>query len=257
MKNILIKVFVAITYLAMIIINWLANALPINNITPGQVSDSYPNLFAPAGLTFSIWGLIYLLLGAYVLYQFGLFQKGKPKEKLLERIGVYFIIISIANMLWIFSWHYKIISLSLLLIITMLFFLIKIASLLNKQKFLLKEQVFIRLPFTIYFGWITVATIANATVFLVSINWDGFGLAEHLWTIIILIVGAIIGILRMLKDKTIVYGLVFIWAYTGIWLKHASPAGFDGQYPGIIITIIICIALFVVFIGLLLYKKYY
>jgi hypothetical protein len=253
MKKLIIKIAVTITYLAMVIVNFLANAIPINNRTAGQVSDTYPNLFAPAGITFSIWGVIYLLLGAYTFYQLGFFQKGKIKQGLFEKIGVYFILSSIANFLWIFAWHYDFIGISLLLIILMLYSLIKIATILRNEKFSFKDYLFINLPFSIYFGWITVATIANVTIFLVSINWNGFGLSEQIWTIIILLIGSIIGIWRMMKDKNIAYGLVFVWAYLGIWIKHSSLTGFNSQYPYIIITAVSCIILFLGSIGFLSY----
>ncbi len=255
MNSTLIKILAAFTFAAMIIVNFLANYIPINNITPGEVSDMYPNLFAPAGFTFSIWGIIYLLLGAYTLYYLGLFRKGKAKSKLLDKISIYFIITSVANFFWIFAWHYQIIWLSLLLIIAMLYFLIKIASLLAKEKLSPKEYFFIALPFSIYFGWITVATIANVTVFLVSINWGGFGISSQVWTILVLLIGAAIGIWRMLKDHSIAYGLVFVWAYIGIWAKHASEVGFGGQYPAIIYTLIFSIVLFIVSIGYILYRN--
>ncbi len=255
MKPIFIKISAAIAYLAVIIVNFLANALPINRIATGQVSDSYPNLFAPAGITFSIWGLIYILLGLYILYQFGLFQKRKAKSKLLYRIGIYFIISSIANVLWIFSWHYKLIWASLIFMIVILYSLIKIADFIRREKLSSKEYFFISLPFSVYFGWITVATIANVTTFLVSIDWDGFGISSQIWTVLVILIGTAIGILRMIKDRNIAYGLVFVWAYAGIWIKHASPSGFDGQFSGIIITVISCIALFLASIAFLFYRK--
>lgn len=257
MTFILTKIFVAIVYVVMIVVNYLANALPINNIPTGAVSDLYPNLFAPAGITFSIWGLIYLLLSLFVLYQFGVFSKINLKNKnLLNKIGIYFIISSIANALWIFSWHYGVLWLSLIFMALILLCLIKINLLLRKRKYDFKEFFFLKLPFSIYFGWITVATIANITAFLVSISWSGFGISEVIWTIIILIVGTIIGILTSLKNKDVAYILVFIWAYLGIIIKHASFIGFNNQYPEIITTSIICIILFLGTIGFILnYKK--
>ncbi len=253
-----IKIAVAATFLIMVIVNGLANALPINEITTGQVSDSYPDLFAPAGLTFSIWGLIYLLLAAYTLYQLGLLQedKGTARMELFENIGIPFAISSIANATWIFAWHYDAIGLSLLLMIVILVCLILIASRLRKEEFTLKEKIFIRLPFSVYFGWITVATIANVTTYLVSINWGGFGIPEQVWTVLILIIGAAIGIARMLWDKDIAYGLVIIWAYVGIWIKHASPTEFAGQYPAVISAAAICIFLLFVAEGLLIFTGY-
>lgn len=250
----ILKIFVAITYLLMIIVNALANILPINGNNTGEISNAYPNLFAPAAATFSIWGLIYILLAAYILYQFGLFQKdhGKSRAELFKKIGVYFSLTSVANLLWIFSWHYRLIALSLLLMLVILFYLIKIADLLQKQKFSIKETFFIKAPFSIYFGWITVATIANATVFLVSLNWNGFGLSNQFWMIAILLVGALIGILRTLKDKNVFYGAVLIWAYLGILNKHTSIGGFNSEYPVIINVIWVCLIAFLVVNGLVL-----
>jgi hypothetical protein len=255
-QKIILQISVVITYLVMIIVNALANILPINNRSTGEISDAYANLFAPAGLTFSIWGLIYLLLGLFIIYQFGIFEKIKIKEKLLNKINLLFIITSIANILWIFSWHYDIIWLSLILMIVLLVTLIKIADIINKLKFSFKEKLFVRLPFSIYFGWITVATIANVTIFLISINWSGFGISESVWTIIILLIGTLIGILRMLKDKNIAYGLVFVWAYIGIYIKHTSLFGFNYQYPSVITTVLVCIGLLLLSIGYLInFKK--
>jgi hypothetical protein len=251
-KILLTKVLALIFYLAMVIINALANILPINNIDTGQISDNYANLFAPAGLTFSIWGLIYLLLGFYVIYQF---FAGKKANQLIEKISPYFIISSIANISWIFAWHYDFINLSALLIIFMLLCLIKIADLLRKEKLNNKEAFFISWPFSIYFAWITVATIANITIFLVSINWSAWGISDQIWTVIILLIGAIIGIVRMFWDKSIAYGLVFIWAYFGIYLKHISTDGWERQYPLVISTAIMAILAFIISEGILIYKK--
>lgn len=253
MKNFYIKIIVLVTYLGMVTVNALANILPINGISTGEISDNYANLFAPAGITFSIWGIIYLLLGAYVLYQLNFF--GKVRYKKIDKINVYFILTSLANILWILAWHYDYILLSLVLMIVILYYLIKIASVLNKEKFSNKEYFFILLPFSIYFGWITVATIANVTVFLVSINWDGFGISDQIWTIIVILIGTLIGLLRMFYDKNIAYGLVFLWAYFGIWLKHTTF--FSSMYQGIIITVLSCMFLFLVSIFYLIYEKYY
>ena len=242
----------------MVFVNFLANSLPINNRSTGAISDAYPNLFAPAGLTFSIWGLIYLLLAGYVLYQFISFgkERGQKKEGLLKKINIFFIATSIANISWIFAWHYDFIGLSVLIMAVLLILLIKIADILRVEKMTSLEKLFISTPFSVYFGWITVAAIANITVFLVSINWNGFGIADFIWTSIILVVGSLIGILRMRKDKNIAYGFVLIWAYLGILLKHLSAGGFGGKYPSIIATVMVCLGLFGFFVGRLIYKKY-
>ena len=244
----IMKIAVTVAFLVMVLVNGLANALPINGITTGQVSDAYPDLFAPAGITFSIWGLIYILLAAFVLYQWGLFQsdKGAAREDLFQTIGIYFIISSVANTFWIFAWHYEVIWLSLVFMIVILLCLIQIANQLRLETFSLKEKFFIRLPFSIYFGWITVATIANVTTFLVSLGLQGFGTAQQFWMILVLFVGIAIGIARMRYDHDLAYGLVFIWAYAGILIKHISPAAFGGQFPAVITAVIICLVILAV-----------
>ena len=240
-----IKILVAVTFILMVTINALANILPINGQTTGGVSDYYKNLFAPAGITFAIWGLIYIALAGYTIYQAGLFQKHESANPvaLLEKIGLYFSISSIANSAWIFSWHYHLIPLSMLLMVVILVCLIIISQTINKVNLEFREKLFIRLPFSIYFGWITVATIANATALFVSLGWDGFGISEPTWTVVIIMVGLIIGIATTLKNRDITYGLVIIWAYIGILIKHTSTSGFSNQYMQIITTVIVCIIL--------------
>jgi hypothetical protein len=253
MKNRLLKIGSLVTYIAMVVVNFLANSLPINNRSTGAISNSYPNLFAPAGITFSIWGLIYLLLAGYVVFQF--VTKSEKTEGLLKKINPLFIATSVANSVWIFAWHYDVIGLSVLIMAAILILLIKIADILRKEQFTALEKLFIWAPFSIYFGWITVAAIANITIFLVSIGWNGFGISAFIWTCAILLIGATIGILRMQKDKNTAYGLVLVWTYLGILLKHLSANGFNGQYPSIIITIIACLVLFIFFLVKIIYKK--
>jgi hypothetical protein len=193
--------------------------------------------------------LIYLLLAGYVLYQFISFDKKKEqkKEGLLKKINILFIATSLANIAWIFSWHYDFIVLSVLIMAALLFLLIRIADILRAQQMTAREKFFVSIPFGVYFGWITVAAIANVTVFLVSIGWNGFGIADFIWTSIILLVGALIGIWRMRQDKNIAYGLTLVWAYLGILFKHLSAGGFDRQYPSIVAVVIICLFLFIFF----------
>jgi hypothetical protein len=253
MKNTCIKIFTGLAYVAMVVVNFLANGLPINNRSTGAISDAYPNLFAPAGPAFAIWGLIYLLLAGYVLYQF--VQKDSKTEVLIQKINLLFIATSLANILWIFAWHYDYIGISVLIMATLLVLLINIANMLRAEQFTGLEKLFIWAPFSVYFGWITVATIANMTVFLVSTGWNGFGISDFVWTSIVLLVGATIGIVRMHTDKNIAYGMVFIWAYAWILFRHVSASGFDGQYPSVIVTVIGCLALFTFFVGRIFIKN--
>lgn len=243
-KNI-IAIFVLLTYLLMIGINGLGNSLPINGKSTGDVSDAYTNIFAPAGITFSIWGLIYLLLFGFSIYQ--LIKRNKIYEdKLFKSISYWFIFSSIMNSLWIFAWHYNILWLSLVFMIGILVSLIKINMILRNKEFNNAGKLLIRIPFAVYFGWITVATIANVTTFLVAINWNRFGLSEVFWADTMILIGAIIGVLAILYYKSFSYGLVIIWAYLGIGFKHISPEFFNRQYPSVIVVVIISIMLVII-----------
>jgi hypothetical protein len=253
MKNIGWKIFAGVAYVVMVVVNFLANWLPINGRNTGAVSAAYPNLFAPAGATFSIWGLIYSLLGGYVVYQF--IKTDSQNEKLFQKINPLFVATSFANISWIFAWHYDYIGLSVLIMLALLFLLIKIADILREEQFSGVRKIFVLAPFSVYFGWITVATIANITVLLVSVGWGGFGIVDFVWTSIILLVGAFIGIAGIRKGRNIFYGLTFVWAYLGILLKHVSESGFDGQYPTIIATVLACLALFGFFLGKMVRAK--
>lgn len=247
------KIVTAISFLIMITVNALANILPINGTTTGDVSDAYPNLFAPAGITFSIWGVIYFLLFIYVIFQ--LIVKDKKVEQVLNKINVYFIISSLANAVWIFLWHYQLIAWSVLFMFIILYSLIKISSLINQTQLNLKDRVYAKVPFGVYFGWITIASIANITTLLVSWGWKDFIFTDQIWTIIILLVGAVIASMTTIKERNIAYGLVPVWAYFGIYLKHSSPAFFNKMYPNVITTSLICILIFVIVDLYLLIKK--
>lgn len=247
-----ISIFVLITFLAMIIVNGLANALPINGMITGDISDSYPNLFAPTGITFIIWGVIYLLLAAHTAYQLGLFRKKgeEVKTALLKEVGILFSISSLANVAWIFTWHYKNILLSLLFMLIILVCLMLIYVRINEETLTANEKVFIRLPFSVYFGWITVAAIANATTLLVDKLGSPVNLldiSEVVWTVVILLIGLAIGAFTTFKNRDIPYGLVIVWAYIGILVKHllAQPDGFNSQYPAVIVTVIISLVMLV------------
>lgn len=252
-----LKITAAVGFLAMVYVNYLANALPIGGVTTGEASDAYANLFTPAGITFSIWGLIYSLLGAYVVYQFiySKYNKSEKQEKLLVEVNKYFILSSLANIAWIFAWHYGVIWLSVIIMLLLLACLIKLAEIIKKHSFALVDYICVKLPFSLYFGWISVATIANITVLLVSLNWNRFGLSDVFWVILVLFVGAGVGIWRMLKDRNPAYGLVFVWAYSGILLKHVSVDGFARSYENVITAVVFCLFLLLSSVGFLFFKR--
>lgn len=241
------KTVVLLSFIVMATVNILANALPLNGIKTGEVSSYYKNLFTPAGYTFAIWGLIYILLATFVLYQFGLFggSSSTASRNLITKIVVPFVISSLANAFWVFFWHYDFIPLSMLMMVIILLCLISINKKIKKAHLTGRDKVFIKLPFSIYFAWITVATIANAAVFLVYLNWDGFGIPENIWTMLMLCLSALIGAATAVVNRDIPYGAVFAWAYAGIFARHISPSGYAWIYPSIAVTAAACAAFIV------------
>jgi len=195
----------------MIVMNYLANALPLNNHSTGELSDQYPNLFVPAGITFSIWGILYILLGLYCIMQF----KGNYQDR-IQKTEPFFALSCILNTLWILCWHYEKPLLSLLVMALLLVTLI----ILNLQIKQLQTGI-IKAIFGLYLGWICVATIANTTAVLVYLNWSGFGISEEIWTIIMILVATIITGLSVRKLSNPYIGVAVIWAFIGIVLKRS------------------------------------
>lgn len=251
------KILVSATFVFMIVMNALANIVPINGVTTGQVSDRYANLFAPAGFTFGIWGLIYALLLVYTLYQMELFKQLplSISNRAHKRIKGLYALSSLMNGAWILAWHYDLIGASVLLMLGILYALIRI----NQITFIAVDnkipRYFLRLPFEVYFGWITVATIANITTWLVSVDWSGFGLSEVAWTVLVLCIGAIIGTVTLIRLRSIPYGMVLVWAYWGILTKHMASWGFQRQHSPVIVTVGAAITFFVLAMGMLLYRR--
>lgn len=242
----------------MIIVNILANALPLNNIDTGTISDNYANLFAPAGITFSIWGVIYLLVLFFIIYQTAFLNENNSGLNASEgkTLRAYFILSSIANATWLFAWHYDLMPVSLLIMCIIFFSLMKITNILNKAELSKKDKIFINLPFSIYFGWISIAIIANIIVLMVYLGWNSMNLSGVFITIFFLILGVIITGYFTIKNKDIAYGLVPVWAYSGIFIKHFAPPpyGFSGNYIPIIISVIISIIALLVIILFTLVK---
>ncbi len=182
-------------FFGIVLINYLAVTLPLNNKTTGALSDQYPNLFVPIGLTFSIWGIIYLLLAIFIVYQLVYaFKKDTQNSSFLEKIDFLFFLSCLANFSWIFAWHFERVFLSFLIMLILLLSLIAIYQRLNigRSAALKSEKYLVHLPFSVYLGWITIATIANTTALLVNLNWNRFGLSEPFWTIAVIIIGIFI-----------------------------------------------------------------
>lgn len=233
-----------IAVFATIIVNALANIIPIGGNYTGDLSDKIPNLFVPAGLTFAIWGVIYVLLIFFAVYQLSdLMGKIKTESKYIEKISFWFILASIGNIIWIFLWHYEQVILSilpmLLLFVSLLFIYIRLQ--IGTSDASKNERYFIHLPISIYIGWITVATIANVTAVLVTLNVGGLILGEVLWTILVIVVAMIITLLVLYQKHDIGYSLVILWALLGIVIKRINT------HQSIAITAVICMVIIAAF----------
>ncbi len=210
-----------LTFVLTVLVNGLANTGALNGKTTGEISDLYPTLITPAGYVFSIWGVIYTLLLVFVVFQALPRQREKP---FLQEISFLFVLSGLLNVLWLFLWHYDQIALSVLLMFALLATLIAIYLRLQigRSTLPLKEKLCVHLPFSVYLGWITVATIANVATALTAINWDGFGISNETWAVLVIIVALAITLTVIITRRDVAYSLVLIWALVGIIVKQTE-----------------------------------
>lgn len=233
-------VLVVVSLLAVISINALANTLPLNGQTTGEISNRLPVLFTPAGYVFSIWTLIYVLLSIWII---GLWRTRNNGNILFEKRSLLFIISSIFNISWIFLWHYELFALTVVAMIGLLITLLLLYRTYQVQD----NKISSRLPISIYLGWISVATISNISYILTVYQWSGWGLSDPLWAVIMMTVGTALALHIRFHHFDIAYPFVFIWAFIGIAVRN----GFEE-------LLVMTAALFlsaVLFAGILFIKK--
>lgn len=217
-----------LAFLTTLTVNYLANALPLNGKDTGTVSDQYPNLFTPAPLTFSIWGVIYLGLTAFVVWQLSAISDrtgARPASVAVRTLGGLFIANCLLNAGWIFAFHFDRIGLSVVIILGMLWTLTAITrrvfrALPNSTA----NRWLLRAPFGIYLGWISIATIADITAFLVHLRWDGFGIWPLFWLLLVFFTGTAIAVAAVWMDNNVFYGFAVTWAFAGIVLRHYNDS---------------------------------
>jgi hypothetical protein len=215
---------IVINWLLFVIViatNALANILPINGYNTGQISAFYPNYFVPAGFTFSIWGIIYLLLLNYsISFTYFTVRKNTFPEiqKYLDAITPYYWVTCVLNASWILAWHYLQASASVLIMLAFLYCLIRVFLIMQKQATAIKPlyQFLLKTPFSVYLGWISVATIANITALLVSLKWNGFGVDPIYWTLTMISIAIVLSVYFVTQFKNITSPLVVVWALWGI-----------------------------------------
>ncbi len=190
MNNRILIILNVLGLVAVLTVNALANILPINGMNTGELSALYPSLFTPAGFTFSIWSVIYLLLIGFVIK-----QRSLSGNTYFAELSLWFLLSCVANASWILAWHYQFLFASVLIMILLLFSLSKIFLLLQRTDLkTLSTKLFIKLPFIFYLSWICVATIANISALLVSLSWDGGILSPINWTITLISIASVLGI---------------------------------------------------------------
>jgi benzodiazapine receptor len=209
--------------LAVLVVNTLANALPLNGQTTGEISNRFPILFVPAGYVFSIWGLIYLGLVLFLVYQF---LPASAKTPTIEEASPYYWLTCIANCAWIFLWHYEQFPATLAAMLLLLFSLIMMYRIIHREK--VEYQRFIdRIPswtFSIYLGWVSVAMIANVSQVLYYLGWDGWGISPEVWAVGLLFAAGWLGMTMLTKERDVLYNLVLVWAFVGIAQKQGGTA---------------------------------
>jgi hypothetical protein len=225
-----------IAFAAMFLVNVLANFLPINNLNTGEVSALFPNLFVPDGFTFSIWSIIYLWLLVFTGYVTNILiwlpGVDHRYHRIVSILPLYWLT-CLLNALWIVCWHYLQTGLSLLVMLLLLCTLFAIFVRLRKMPAhpRKRDHLLVEVPFLIYFGWISVATIANTTAFLIQTGWKGGSLGEPFWAILMMVVAMALGIYMSLVHKRPAFTLVVVWALWGIY-----RAQYNGEFSTLSIT---------------------
>ncbi len=202
-----------IAFIAVIVMNTLANTLPLNGQTTGEVSNRLLVLFTPAGYVFSIWSIIYLLLAIWIIAFWVRLKKGQTPS---SKIALYFILSCVANISWLLLWHYELFAWSILAMLGYLGALIGLYLQYENAQISATE----RLPISINLGWISVATIANISFVLTYYNWNGWGLSDQLWTVIMLTFATALALHIRFHHMDVPFAFVFIWAFIGIAIKH-------------------------------------
>jgi benzodiazapine receptor len=244
----LLRIANPIAFIATIIINGLAGSTTLlGGQDTAAISDANFTLITPAGYVFAIWGIIYTLLGIFVIYQALPSQKEKAYQK---KIGWLFVLSSIINIVWLFLWQYEYLIFSVPIMFMLLGTLIMIYKKLEigKSQPEIKEKIAVQLPFSTYLGWITIASIANVATTLVSISWDGFGISPENWALAIIIIALLLASIVIATRKDIAYTLVIAWAFVGISVAQTNP-------NIITLTQISAVVVLVLLTATILYKK--
>ena len=242
MKQITYLIVNTVTLVVVLLVNYLSGTGAINGQSVGEVSAQYESLFTPAGYAFGIWGPIYLLLIAFVGYQWYAWLKRKDDHE-LKKTGVWFALSNLVNSAWIYAWLHEYIGISVLLTSLLLVLLIVLMFRLRLETWdaPLRTIVFVWWPICIYLGWIIVATVANYAIFFIFLGWNKGVMSEEQWTIIMLVASAIIYLLLIVYRNMREAALVGTWAFVAIALKQWQANDFVA-WTALIVAIILFLA---------------
>jgi len=216
----LAQVAVLLAYAGTVVVNALAILLPIGGVTTQEVSALYPALFVPAGYVFSIWSVIYLGLAAYAVAQA---VPPLVRDDRVRSVAWWFVLSGVLNGVWLVLWQTLHIYWTVPVMLALLLTLIVIYRGLRVGRVAGPAETWlVRVPFSIYLGWISVATIANVSDALLHAQWGGWGVSDVAWAVIMLAVATALGTLMLLRERDVAYALVLVWAFVGIAVEQRA-----------------------------------
>jgi translocator protein len=204
----------------MLLSNLMANLLPLNDVTTGEIAARYPTLITPAEYTFAIWGVIFVGMLALAIYQV---LPAQWRSNTLRAIRGPLLINAIANGLWIYAWHNEQIAFSLLLMAIIAVTLAVTYGELNQYPVASRAEAwFVRAPISLYFGWVTVATFVNIAVAATAARWDGSPLRPEAWAIILLAVATLAACRIVYQRGDTLFALAAIWGLFAIGVQQIA-----------------------------------
>lgn len=240
-------------FLAMVTVNVLANMLPLGGMTTREISAQYPSPLTPAPVAFMIWSVIYVGLLLTVIYQMTSAANAENGVMLSRKLGPWFVGSCLANMGWIFSWHFGVQTLAMIFMFVLLVTLVFMERKVRGMNRSWKERLMVKAPFSLYFGWMTVATIASVSVWLMSLGFTGLGIPSQVWQAVVVFIGGMIVSVGIFKNRDPLFGLAAMWGYAGILVRQLSGSMLNFQYPFAVMMLFLCEALFLMMIVMVIW----
>jgi len=233
-----------LSFLLTMAVNIAANALPINGQMTSTISDRFHVYVIPAGYVFAIWGVIYVLLGAFTVWQA---LPRNREDATLRSLGYLPALSGLLNTVWLLLFQYEVFALTVPVMVALLVTLIAIHLRLWDRRDALHGTTYwtVRAPWSVYLGWITVATIANVAQAGAALGFDGFGIDPVLIAAAVLLIGTAIAATFVARFRDAAYGLVIVWAYAGVVAKESAvaPVAVAAGFGAILVTVLVVAAL--------------